>query len=209
MSYKFVIALVAGTINTAADFPSRTEVNRIEQIEISIQNDIHTTAIVNIQSSSGKVEDEQFYILPNDENQIWAGKQILQNQAQNETHNNLENNIPDLQQFHQPKSGLHQRSTKIRLKQNNEIVIRKLRAKTKRPPLTEMTCYLIVDTNITSKTTLVSILNWRSSHKNTTGHFAILDLLTNTTHRRFFASPSWSQLDLSRHYEDDTAARQK
>ena len=50
LQYNFVIAHVAGTMNTAVDFLSRTEVDPTEKLELTIRNDIHTKAIeVNIQ----------------------------------------------------------------------------------------------------------------------------------------------------------------
>ena len=126
-------------MNTAADFLSRTEVNPTEKLEMTIRNDIHTKAIeVNIQST-GIVEEEQIYILPDeeiDENQLWEEKQNTRNQAQNETHNDPENDVSELQQFHKPTSGLISCSSihfkdnaRIRLEQNNDIVLRNLRAK--------------------------------------------------------------------------------
>ena len=126
-------------MNTAADVLSRTEVNTVEKLELTIRNDIHTKAIeVNIQSS-GIVEEEQIYILPDDEldeNQLWQEKQNIPDQAQNETHNEPENNITELQQFHKPTSGLNTCSeghfrdnAKFRLEQNNDIVLKNLRAK--------------------------------------------------------------------------------
>ena len=139
LQYNFVIAHVAFSMNTAADFLSRTEVNPVEKLEMSLRNDIQTKAIeVNIQSS-GTVEEEQIYILPDDEvdeNQLWKEKQNVRNQAQNETHNDPENNVTELQQFHKPTSGLNTCSVghfrdnaRIRLEQNNDIVLRNLRAK--------------------------------------------------------------------------------
>ena len=78
LEYNFVIAHVAGSMNTAADFLYRTEVDPTEKLEMTIRNDIHTKAIeVNIQST-GIVEEEQIYILPDeeiDENQLWEEKQ--------------------------------------------------------------------------------------------------------------------------------------
>ena len=72
LQYNF--AHVAGSMNTAADFLSRTEVNPVEKLEMSIRNDIQTKAIeFNIQSS-GIVEEEQINILPDvefDENKLW------------------------------------------------------------------------------------------------------------------------------------------
>ena len=109
LQYNFVIAHVAGSINTAADILSRTEVNPIEKLEMTIRNDIHTNAIkVNIQSS-GIVEEERIYILPDDEvdeNQVLEEKENVRNQAQTETHNDPENVVSQLQQFHKPTSGL-------------------------------------------------------------------------------------------------------
>ena len=96
LQYNFVIAHVAGWMNTAADFSSRTEVDPTEKLEMTIRNDIHTKAIeVNIQSP-GITEEEQIYTLPDDEideNQIWAEKQNVWNQAKTETHNDPENAV--------------------------------------------------------------------------------------------------------------------
>ena len=147
LQYNFVIAHVAGSMNTAADFLSRTEVNPVEKLEMSIRNDIQTKAIeVKIQSS-GIVEEEQIYILPDDEfdeNKLWEEKQNVRNQAQTETHNDPENNVTELQQFHKPTSGLNTCSeghfrdnARIRLEQNNDIVLRNLRAKIEGNPFDE------------------------------------------------------------------------
>ena len=106
---------------------------------MTLRNDIHTKAIeVNIQSS-GIVEEEQIYILPDDEvdeNQLWQEKHNVREQAQNETHNEPENDVNELQQFHKPTSGLISCSSghfkdnaRIRLEQNNDVVLRNLRAK--------------------------------------------------------------------------------
>ena len=109
LQYNFVIAHVAGSMKTAADFLSRTEVNPTEKLEMTLRNDIHTKAIeVNIQSS-GIVDEEQIYILPDDEvdeTQLWQEKHNVREQAQNETHNEPENDVNELQQFHKPTSGL-------------------------------------------------------------------------------------------------------
>ena len=140
----FVIAPVAGSMNTAADFLSRTEVNPVEKLEMSIRNDIQTRAIeVDIQSS-GIVEEGQIYILPDDEfdeNKLWEEKQNVRNQAQTETHIDPENNVTELQHFHKPTSGLNTCSeghfrdnARITLEQNYDIVLRNLRAKVEGNP---------------------------------------------------------------------------
>ena len=147
LQYNFVIAHVAGSMNTAADFLSRTEVNPTGKLEMTIRNDIHTKAIeVNIQST-GIVEEEQIYILPDeeiDENQLWEEKQNTRNQAQIETHNDPENDVSELQQFHKPtseliscSSGHFKDNARIRLEQNNDIVLRNLRAKIEGEPFDE------------------------------------------------------------------------
>ena len=153
LQYNFVIAHVAGSMNTAADFLSRTEVNPTEKLEMTLRNDIHTKAIeVNIQSS-GIVEEEQIYILPDDEvdeNQLWQEKHNVREQAQNETHNEPENDVNELstttieQPFHKPtsgliscSSGLFKDNARIRLEQNNDVVLRNLRAKLEGNPFDE------------------------------------------------------------------------
>ena len=134
-------------MNTAADFLSRTEVNPVEKFELSIRNDIQTKAIeVNIQSS-GIAEEEQIYIIPDDEfdgNKLWQEKKNVRNQAQTETHKDPEKNVTELQYIHKPTSGLNTCSeghfrdnARIRLEQNNDIVFRNLRAKIEGDPFDE------------------------------------------------------------------------
>ena len=148
-------------MNTAADFLSRTEVNPTEKPEMTLRNDIHTKALeVNIQSS-GIVEEEQIYILPDDdvdENQLWQEKHNVREQAQNETHNEPENDVNELQQFHKPTCGLISCSSghfkdnaRIRPEQNNDVVLRNLRAKLEGNPFDENELASDHDTNITSR----------------------------------------------------------
>ena len=95
-------------MNTAADFLSRTKINPSEKLEIDIRNDIQSKAIeVNIQSS-GIAEEEQIYIHPgnkNNEKTLWEQKDNTRSQAQTETHNEPENEITELQNFHKPTAG--------------------------------------------------------------------------------------------------------
>ena len=65
--YNFVKADVAGAMNTAADFLSRTEINPTEKLEMNLRNDIQTKAIEVNTQSSGITEEEQIYLHPNDE----------------------------------------------------------------------------------------------------------------------------------------------
>ena len=108
LQYNFVIAHVAGAMNTAADFLSRAEVNPTEKLELNIRNDVTTKAIeVNIQST-GVAEEESLYILPEEapsEQQLWEEKESLRKTAKEETHNEPENEVSELQNFHKPTAG--------------------------------------------------------------------------------------------------------
>ena len=139
LQYNFVIAHVAGAMNTAADFQSRAESNPTENLEMNIRNDVNTKAIeVNIQSS-GVAEDELLYILPGEsptEQQLWEEKEAIRQSAKTETHNEPENEVFELQTFHKPTAGTinyreghFKDNAKIRLEQNNDEILRNLRAK--------------------------------------------------------------------------------
>ena len=176
-------------MNTAADFSSRTEVDPTEKLEMTIRNDIHTKAFeVNIQSS-GFVEEEQIYILPEDEideNQLWEEKQNIRNQAQIETHNEPETDVSELQQFHKPTSGLvsislgyFRDNARIRLQQNNDIVLRNLRAKLEGNPFDENELasdyrYQHYLQNIARIEIKQEVLTRKYTDKGTTSHYQIL-----------------------------------
>ena len=147
LQYNFVIAHVAGAMNTAADFLSRAEVNQTEKLEMNIRNDVITKAIeVKIQST-GVAEEESLYILPEEvpsEQQLWEEKESLRKTAKDEAHNEPENEISELQNFHKPtagtidyRGGRFKDNAKIRLEQNNDPVLRKLRAKIQGEPYDE------------------------------------------------------------------------
>ena len=100
---------------------------------------------MNIQTT-GIIDEEQIYILPGDEidEKLWEEKQNIRNQAQTETHNEPETDVSELQQFHKHTSGLISISSgyfkdnaRIRLEQNNDIVLRNLRAKLEGNPFDE------------------------------------------------------------------------
>ena len=147
LQYNFVIAHVAGAMNTAADFLSRAEWNPTEKLEMNIRNDVNTKAIeVNIQST-GVAEEELLYILPGEcptEQQLWEEKEAIRQSAKTETHNEPENEVSELQTFHKPTAGTinyreghFKDNAKIRLEQNNDEVLRNLRAKIEGEPFDE------------------------------------------------------------------------
>ena len=102
LQYNFVIAHVAGAMNTAADFLSRAEINPTEKLEMNIRNDVTTQAIeVNIQST-GVAEEDTLYVLPDEiptEQQLWERKNTIRTMARTETHNDPENEVSELQTY--------------------------------------------------------------------------------------------------------------
>ena len=63
LQYNFVIAHVAGAMNTAADSLSLAEINPTEKLEMNLRNDIQTKAIEVNTQSSGIAEEEQFSLI--------------------------------------------------------------------------------------------------------------------------------------------------
>ena len=206
-------------MNTAADFLSRTEVNPIEKLEMSIRNDIQTRSIeVNIQST-GIVEEEQFYIPPDDaieENQLWEEKLNVRNQARNETHNDSGNSITELQNFHKPTSGLNTCSeghfkdyARIRNEQNSDIVLRILRVKLEGNPFDENDLasdyrYQHYFQNLIRIETKQEVLT-RRYHTNTgTTHITLPNFTTSTASGGTPPSITWTSLKPPWHHQDES-----
>ena len=142
LQYNFVIVHVAGAMNMGADFLSRVESNPTEKLELNIRNVVNTKAIeVNIQST-GVAEEELQYIIPHRTTNV--GKKAIRQSAKTETHNEPENEVFELQTFHKPTAGTinyreghFKDNAKIRLEQNNDEVLRNLRAKIEGEPYDE------------------------------------------------------------------------
>ena len=60
LQFNFKIALIAGSVNTAADFLSRLELKVTEKIRLKIREDIHTMPF-EVTTSSSDVADEQIF----------------------------------------------------------------------------------------------------------------------------------------------------
>ena len=68
--FNFKIAHIAGSVNTAADFLSRLELEVTEKIRLKIREDIQTTPIEVTTSSSDVADEEQFFFThANDNNE--------------------------------------------------------------------------------------------------------------------------------------------
>ena len=144
LQYNFVIAHVAGAMNTAADFLSRAETNPTEKLEMNIRNDVTTQAIEVNYQSTGVAEEDTLYVLPDEiptEQQLWEEKNTKRSMARTETHNDPENEVAELQTFHKPTAGTinyreghFKDNAKIRLEQNNDQVLSNLRYKLEGEP---------------------------------------------------------------------------
>ena len=106
LQYNFVIAHVAGAMNTAADFLSRAEINPTEKFEMKRQNDVITQAIEVTIQSTGVAEEKTLNLLIEGtptEKQLWEERNTFCNAAKTETHNDPKNEVAKLQSFHEPQ----------------------------------------------------------------------------------------------------------
>ena len=89
LQFNFTIAHVPGTMNTAADFLSRLELDPNEKISLKIRKDIPTKPIeVNIEST-GIAQEEQVFFDPTDqiettEKELWKRKKEVRNTIPND-----------------------------------------------------------------------------------------------------------------------------
>ena len=83
MQFSFKIAHIAGSVNTAADFPSRLELKVTEKIHLKIREDVQATPIEVSTSSSVVAAEEQFFFTQHDR-QDATEEQILQRKKQSQ-----------------------------------------------------------------------------------------------------------------------------
>ena len=81
LKFNFKIAHIAGSVNTAADFFSRSELKVTERIRLKIREDVQTTPIEVTTSSSDVADEEQFFFTQT-EYQDETEEQILQRKEQ-------------------------------------------------------------------------------------------------------------------------------
>ena len=76
LQFNFKIPLVAGWVNTAADYCSRLEPKVTEKIHLKIREDVQTSSIEVTTSASDAVDEEQFFFTQAD-GEDKTEKQIL------------------------------------------------------------------------------------------------------------------------------------
>ena len=77
LEFNFKKVNIAGSLNPAADFLSRLELKVTEKIHLKIREDVQTTPIELITSSSDVADEEQFFFTQAD-GEDETKKQILQ-----------------------------------------------------------------------------------------------------------------------------------
>ena len=82
LQYKFKIALIAGSVNTAADFLSRPQLKVTEKVRLKIREGIQTTPIEVTTSSSDVADEEKLFITQEDKNDE-SEEQTLEQKEQN------------------------------------------------------------------------------------------------------------------------------
>ena len=81
LQFNFKMALIAGSVNTGADFLSRLELKVTEKIHLKIREDVQTTPI-ELSTSSSNVADEEQFFFTQTTNPDETEEQILQRKEQ-------------------------------------------------------------------------------------------------------------------------------
>ena len=151
MQFNFKIALIAGSVNTAADFLSRLELRVTEKIRLKIREDIQTTPIDVTTSSSDVADEEQVFFTQTDdvkeqqEQTLERKEQSRQNAKQwaaNEESPALKTSIKEFTKIDgnttsYSMSGI-KASAKIRVEQDVDLVLKNLKLKILGQPFDEV-----------------------------------------------------------------------
>ena len=81
LQFNFKLALIAGSVNTAAGFFSRLELKVTEKIRLKIREDVQTT-LIEVTTSSPDVADEEQCFFTQTDDQDATEEQILQRKKQ-------------------------------------------------------------------------------------------------------------------------------
>ena len=81
LQFNFKKALIAGSVNTAADFLPRSELKVTEKIHLEIREDVQTTPM-EVSTSSSDVADEKQFFFTQTDGEGETQEQILQRKEQ-------------------------------------------------------------------------------------------------------------------------------
>ena len=142
LQFKFKIAHIAGSVNTAADFLSRLELKVTEKIHLKIREDVQTTPI-EVSTSSSDVADEKQFFFTQPVSQDETEEQILQRKEQsqknaaewvkNQELSSLKPSIKEFTKIHGNTTSYSniaiKASARIRVEQDVDIVLKNLKLK--------------------------------------------------------------------------------
>ena len=142
LQFKFKIALIVGSVNTAADFLSRLELRVTEKIHLKIREDVQTTPIEVSTSSSDVADEEQFFLTQPDcqdeteEQILQRKKQTQKNAAEWVTNQELSSLKPSIKEFTKIDGNTTsysingiKASARIRVEQDADLVLKNLKLK--------------------------------------------------------------------------------
>ena len=140
LQFKFKIAHIAGSINTAADFLSRLELKVTEKINLKIREDVQTIPIEVSTSSSDVADEEQFFFTLTDsqdetEEQIRQRKEQSQEKAAEWVVNQEQSSMkPSIKEFTKIDGNTtsysingFKASARIRVEQDADLVLKNLK----------------------------------------------------------------------------------
>ena len=142
LQFNFEIAHIAGSINTAADFLSRLELEVTEKTHLKIREDVQTTPIEVSTSSSDVADEEQFFFTQTDdqdetENQILRRKEQSQEKAAegvlNQEPSSLKPSIKEVTKTDGSTTSYSingiKASARIRVEQDADLVLKNIKLK--------------------------------------------------------------------------------
>ena len=151
LQFNFKMAHIAGSVNTAADFPFRLELKVTEKIRLKIREDIQTTPIEVTTSSSDVVDEEQFFFTHADntneseEQTLERNEQSRQNAKQwaaNEESPALRTSVKEFTKIDGNTTSYSingiKTNAKIRVEQDVDLVLKNMKLKILSPPYDEV-----------------------------------------------------------------------
>ena len=142
LQFNFIIAHIAGSVNTAADFFSRLELKVTEKIHLKIREDVQTTPI-EVSTSSSDIADEEQFFLTQPDSQDETEEQVLQrkeksqkNAAEWVVNQELTSMKPSIKEFTKIDGNTTsysingiKASARIRVEQDADLVLKNLKLK--------------------------------------------------------------------------------
>ena len=140
--FNFKIAHIAGSVNTAADFPSRIELKLTEKIHLKIREDIQITPI-EVTTSSSNVADKEHFFFTQAHNNEESKEQTLERKEQSrqkaeqfaatEESSALNRSVKEFTKINGNTTSYSingiEESAKIRVEQNVGVVLKNMKLK--------------------------------------------------------------------------------